>query len=46
VPPAARAGYSKRAMDRSLKETYERLGSDNRTDALVHTQDQGWLTAT
>ena len=43
---AARAGYSERAMYRLLKQTYGRLGTDNRTDALLRAQAQGWLTAT
>jgi DNA-binding NarL/FixJ family response regulator len=43
---AAQAGYSERAMYRLLKETYGRLGTDNRTDALLRAQAQGWLTAT
>lgn len=41
---ADRAGYSERAMYRLLKTLYTRLGTANRTQALMRAQALGWLT--
>jgi DNA-binding NarL/FixJ family response regulator len=40
---ADRAGYSERAMFRLLRELYLRVGARNRTEALMHAQERGWL---
>jgi DNA-binding NarL/FixJ family response regulator len=40
---ASEVGYSERMMFRLLRDLYTRLGADNRTEALVRAQAQGWL---
>lgn len=40
---AGRSGYSERMMFRLLRELYARLGKRNRTEALIHAQERGWL---
>jgi DNA-binding NarL/FixJ family response regulator len=40
---AGRSGYSERMMFRLLRDLYARLGKRNRTAALIHAQEQGWL---
>jgi DNA-binding NarL/FixJ family response regulator len=40
---AGRSGYSERMMFRLLRDLYARLGKRNRTEALIHAQEQGWL---
>lgn len=40
---ASRSGYSERMMFRLLRDLYTRLGKRNRTEALIHAQEQGWL---
>ncbi|MBG0568450.1 response regulator transcription factor [Actinoplanes aureus] len=40
---ASDVGYSERMMFRLLRDLYTRLGADNRTDALIKAQAQGWL---
>jgi DNA-binding NarL/FixJ family response regulator len=40
---AERAGYSERAMFRLLRTLYGRLQVRNRTEALMHAQQRGWL---
>lgn len=37
------AGYSERAMYRLLRALYRQLGVQNRTQAIMHAQDAGWL---
>ena len=40
---AERAGYSERMMFRLLRDLYERWGVANRTEAIIHARDNGWL---
>jgi DNA-binding NarL/FixJ family response regulator len=40
---AESAGYSERMMFRLLAGVYARLGTDNRTRALMRARDEGWL---
>ncbi|WP_433296192.1 hypothetical protein ACQP2F_37785 [Actinoplanes sp. CA-030573] len=40
---AGRSGYSERMMFRLLRDLYGRLGTRNRTEALIHAKEQGWL---
>ncbi|MFG2106481.1 hypothetical protein Q2K19_22295 [Micromonospora soli] len=40
---ADRSGYSERMMFRLLRDVYTRMGKRNRTEALMHAKDQGWL---
>jgi DNA-binding NarL/FixJ family response regulator len=40
---AERAGYSERMMFRLLRELYQRWGVANRTEAIIHARDNGWL---
>jgi DNA-binding NarL/FixJ family response regulator len=40
---AERAGYSERMMFRLLRELYRRWGVANRTEAIIHARDNGWL---
>lgn len=40
---AERAGYSERMMFRLLRDLYQRWGVANRTEAIIHAQDNGWL---
>jgi DNA-binding NarL/FixJ family response regulator len=40
---AKQAGYSERAMFRLLRQVYARLQVRNRTQALLHARQQGWL---
>lgn len=40
---ARRSGYSERMMFRLLRDLYGRLGTRNRTEALIHAKEQGWL---
>lgn len=40
---AKRAGYSERMMFRLLHDIYERLGTSNRTEALIRARDRGWI---
>jgi len=40
---ASRAGYSERMMFRLLRELYDKLGAANRTQAIIHARDMGWL---
>lgn len=40
---ADRFGYSERAMFRLLRDLYARMRVQNRTEALMHAQKQGWL---
>lgn len=40
---AGEAGYSERMMFRHLAELYARLGVPNRTAAIVHAREQGWI---
>nr|BFE73959.1 hypothetical protein GCM10020092_072600 [Actinoplanes digitatis] len=40
---ADRASYSERMMFRLLRDLYTRLGTANRTEALIHAQGKGWL---
>jgi DNA-binding NarL/FixJ family response regulator len=40
---AERSGYSERAMFRLLADLYRRMGVRNRTQALIHAHEQGWL---
>ncbi|GIJ72667.1 response regulator transcription factor [Virgisporangium ochraceum] len=40
---AGRSGYSERMMFRLLRDLYARLGKRNRTETLIHAQEQGWL---
>ena len=40
---ARSAGYSERMMFRRLRELYGRLPARNRTEALIHARDNGWI---
>jgi DNA-binding NarL/FixJ family response regulator len=40
---AERAGYSERMMFRLLRDLYQRWGVANRTEAIIHARDNGWL---
>lgn len=40
---ASQAGYSERAMFRLLRGLYAKIGVKNRTQALIHARDRGWL---
>jgi DNA-binding NarL/FixJ family response regulator len=40
---AERAGYSERMMFRLLRDLYQRWGVANRTEAMIHARDNGWL---
>ena len=40
---ANEAGYSERAMFRLLGQLYRRMGVRNRTEALLHASQRGWL---
>jgi DNA-binding NarL/FixJ family response regulator len=40
---ASRAGYSERMMFRLLRDLYQRWGVANRTEAIIHARDNGWL---
>jgi DNA-binding NarL/FixJ family response regulator len=40
---AERSGYSERAMFRLLRKVYVRMRVRNRTEALLHARQQGWL---
>jgi DNA-binding NarL/FixJ family response regulator len=40
---AERAGYSERMMFRLLRELYTKLGTTNRTEALIRARDRGWV---
>jgi DNA-binding NarL/FixJ family response regulator len=40
---AERSGYSERAMFRLLRKMYVRMQVRNRTEALLHARQQGWL---
>jgi DNA-binding NarL/FixJ family response regulator len=40
---ASEVGYSERMMFRLLRDLYTRLGANNRTEALIRAQAQGWL---
>jgi DNA-binding CsgD family transcriptional regulator len=37
------AGYSERAMFRLLRDLYQRMGAQNRTEALLKARQRGWL---
>jgi DNA-binding NarL/FixJ family response regulator len=37
------AGFSERAMFRLLRELYSRMGTRNRTEALMLAKERGWL---
>jgi DNA-binding NarL/FixJ family response regulator len=40
---AEQAGYSERMMFRLLRSLYTRLGTANRTEALIRARDKGWI---
>ena len=40
---AADDGYSERSLYRALSELWERLGVDNRLEAIALVTDNGWL---
>jgi DNA-binding NarL/FixJ family response regulator len=40
---AERAGYSERMMFRLLRDLYQRWGVANRTEAIIHARDNGWV---
>lgn len=40
---ATTAGYSERMMFRMLRALYAKLHASNRTEALMHARDQGWI---
>jgi len=41
---AGDVGYSERMMFRMLRALYTRMGAENRTEALIKAQNQGWLS--
>ncbi|MEV4509935.1 response regulator transcription factor [Dactylosporangium sp. NPDC049525] len=40
---ATRTGYSERMMFRLLRALYAKLGVANRTEAIMHAHDRGWV---
>lgn len=40
---AERSGYSERMMFRLLSDLYQRWGVANRTEAIIHARDNGWV---